>query len=937
MNNKKKYLNLLSCWHKLEHFTPAIVPPAKDIFDFAALFKKYEKEPWNVPLRSKDKQKSLEYTVFLGVFQLSIVNDFVKKFFGDKSEDYNFRSSKICFASIKLDENGKYLDGSFGLSTLPWALTQLKNNKINDNSWAEEWEKILDGLTKYIDLNFKEQITNEKNEIIKISKVLSKDMLISFQKEIEKSYKWQDFERNLNICNNKKIYVKISEKFKSQKNETEPEILNSFYVKDLEKIISCLKKKIKIPKVLKLYLNGSLNIFSKNKRKDVRKNVNILKSSLIPKNYPDGCWPSDFKLNLMQQFSINTIINNLMKHNQSGIFSVNGPPGTGKTTLLRDLIAAIIVNRAKKLCKIKIPSEAFKETGKMNIETGNNEYNFNIYKPVNFISDGGILIASSNNNAVENITKELPLINEVGKSYQNISYFEEVAKKCLSTDYWGIVAAVLGKKENRNQLVSNLWFDNANNSNNKITLKNFLKENKKNNNDDWKKIKEDFYSKLKEIKEEKRRLEKIRKIENKLNLLYWFNKLGCFLSKNEIEKIKRELGSNNYADENFWNKIETKETQEACPWYSDSLRKLNSELFILALKLHETFILSANSKNGLITTTLAAFFEYLKGEKQCSEEEVKAMWDTFFLVFPVVSSTFASIQSMLKDMREESIPWLFIDEAGQAVPQSAVGAIWRSKRVCVVGDPYQIEPVVTIPETIVNNIGKYFILNQENLSSELSVQSMADRINPIGTYMKDNEWIGIPLRVHKRCIDPMFSIANKIAYNGFMFCSTPIPDEVNVQFNTDFLDCKGNIKGRHFVPAQAIEVKTILINEIKTLKNLPDIFIISPFVEVAKKLKEYLFKPLKKGLQKYSQHNFKLGEWLNTHIGTIHTFQGKQAEGVILCLGLDNTCEGAANWASRKPNLLNVALTRAKYRFVAIGDQDIWLNKNYFEKLKELK
>src|SRR5690606_31545860 len=147
-------------------------------------------------------------------------------------------------------------------------------------------------------------------------------------------------------------------------------------------------------------------------------------------------------------------------------------------------------------------------------------------------------------------------------------------------------------------------------------------------------------------------------------------------------------------DSDYWSKIESRDSQQACPWYSESFKKLQSELFILALKLNEQFIINANSKSSRISTTLAGFFEYLKGEIIPTREEVKAMWDTFFLVIPVVSSTFASIQKMFKDLKSEDLPWLFIDEAGQAVPQAAVGAIWRSKRVVVVGDPLQIEPVV---------------------------------------------------------------------------------------------------------------------------------------------------------------------------------------------------------------------------------------------------
>ena len=56
------------------------------------------------------------------------------------------------------------------------------------------------------------------------------------------------------------------------------------------------------------------------------------------------------------------------------------------------------------------------------------------------------------------------------------------------------------------------------------------------------------------------------------------------------------------------------------------------------------------------------------------------------------------------------------------------------------------------------------------LSSNASVQTLVDEISKYGFY-KDNtreEWIGIPLWVHRRCKYPMFDIANKISYGGNM-------------------------------------------------------------------------------------------------------------------------------------------------------------------------
>ncbi|MPM86595.1 hypothetical protein SDC9_133685 [bioreactor metagenome] len=353
--------------------------------------------------------------------------------------------------------------------------------------------------------------------------------------------------------------------------------------------------------------------------------------------------------------------------------------------------------------------------------------------------------------------------------------------------------------------------------------------------------------------------------------------------------------------------------------------------------MNEAFVVLAGNK---INTTLDAFFSHLKGTgANLNHETVKAMWDTFFMVVPVVSTTFSSVERMFKQLCPQDIPWLFIDEAGQAVPQATAGAIWRSKRVVVVGDPFQIEPVVTIPTLIIDNISKFHGLTKQHIHSSLSAQTMADRCNPYGWH-NGRTWIGSPLRVHRRCIDPMFSISNKIAYNGLMFNSTLLPEKVQTQFETQFFPCTGEIEPgcRHFVRNQFIKIQEILLNEINMSRGLPDIFVISPFSEVAYKLRVELLKPIKQTLRRIgiSNGDEELSEWLSGHIGTVHTFQGKQAEGVILCLGLDSKSIGAANWAASKPNLLNVAITRAKYRFIAIGDENLWLFQDYFEELSTL-
>src|SRR5262249_36106207 len=64
--------------------------------------------------------------------------------------------------------------------------------------------------------------------------------------------------------------------------------------------------------------------------------------------------------------------------------------------------------------------------------------------------------------------------------------------------------------------------------------------------------------------------------------------------------------------------------------------------------------------------------------------------------------------------------------------------------------------------------------------------------------------------------------------------------------------------------------------------------------------------------------------------GTVHVSQGKQADVVIFVLGGDVARPGAKTWVATRPNIMNVAVSRAKHRLFVIGDRSAWQDLPHF-------
>src|SRR5664280_2671473 len=92
----------------------------------------------------------------------------------------------------------------------------------------------------------------------------------------------------------------------------------------------------------------------------------------------------------------------------------------------------------------------------------------------------------------------------------------------------------------------------------------------------------------------------------------------------------------------------------------------------------------------------------------------------------------------------------------------------------------QLEPVITVLNTTQQALRRHYQVSQTWVPASTCVQSLADRVTTVGTWLpgpdQDPVWVGAPLRVHRRCDEPMFSLVNELVYDRMMVYATPDRD-----------------------------------------------------------------------------------------------------------------------------------------------------------------
>ncbi len=286
----------------------------------------------------------------------------------------------------------------------------------------------------------------------------------------------------------------------------------------------------------------------------------------------------------------------------------------------------------------------------------------------------------------------------------------------------------------------------------------------------------------------------------------------------------------------------------------------------------------------------------------------------------------------------EAIDLLIVDEAGQALPDVSAVSFALAKKALIVGDTDQIEPVWSIPagvdrsnlilfELLKNEQDYENWLNSGLLVSSGNVMRMAQR--QCHFHQFDKLQRGLYLTEHRRCFNDIIDYCNKLIYQGVLEPLRGNPKR-DVPWGTMVLQpvsspsrSYGGSRGNS---GEARAIASWLMQEYHTIlayarqqeekyQYIDDASVLCQTVGIV--------TPFSKQAELIGQELRKVGIKELT-IGTVHSLQGDERLIVLFSSVYGENDKGSGKFYDAGPNMLNVAVSRAKDAFIVFGDPNVF-------------
>lgn len=311
-------------------------------------------------------------------------------------------------------------------------------------------------------------------------------------------------------------------------------------------------------------------------------------------------------------------------------------------------------------------------------------------------------------------------------------------------------------------------------------------------------------------------------------------------------------------------------------------------------------------------------FKYLIDNFGTTAKDLKEFLRLISLAYPVVTSTLAAVTNMFPGVfpdRVRTYETILADEAGMIAVNDLLPALRRGERAIIVGDPKQLSPIVSLQDIFLDSLKKGVEEDFWNKYSPTSVSAFHRAAGTIEGGFKATGR-GIMLDEHRRCSPQIANLFIKVAeYEGLKVC-TPVPTgrafkKIGEQ-GLIFLDIK-NSDTAGFRKINRSEI-SVISSVLKKLSNAgydltKDVGIITPYREQEQELIREFGALLQHGI----------GDNAEAKIGTVHKFQGVEYKVVIFSSVVSRASDNLA-FINQDCSLVNVAVSRAKETFIAVGD-----------------
>ena len=295
--------------------------------------------------------------------------------------------------------------------------------------------------------------------------------------------------------------------------------------------------------------------------------------------------------------------------------------------------------------------------------------------------------------------------------------------------------------------------------------------------------------------------------------------------------------------------------------------------------------------------------------------------------FPCWCTTTYAISSSLP-LKPAMFDVAIIDEASQCDIASCIPVLFRAKKAIIVGDDKQLPHLSFLEKAKEQSfLNQYGIDDKYQLMWRFRDNSMFDLANYYST-------TPVLLDEHFRSPSPIIGFSNQEFYGGKMKIMSPDLDNKNALELRIVKDGRVDYDATRNTPECEEVVKTIqeiIIND-KNNEKPVSIGVISPFRAQVDLIKKAILKVFD-------------GDTILRHgidVGTAHTFQGDERDIMLLSWTFAPNSHSQSLIFAQKPNLFNVAITRARHKLINFISRDInelpeGILRNYLEYVRKIQ